>query len=480
MSSSKTEDLSIEGCLKSGYSMIGEADMWRMQPELRKEPIIPDSVHSIEALITGISDKLGIKDTYETRKTNPYYEQVHCCTNNLNNEFIINKPGSGTASNTITATIANSYSGNGVSSLPQEKHQVIIKGDNGQVLHGLITAKNKATANAHTVTIQLANGALASLTAANQYSVTYDPMRTYDNVTCIVGDSTRQNLPPLTKGYMASFSDKECISTSALTGMGYTEIPNGGTEIFEYFNPITKKMERSFMWENQKKSAMDGRETLSRAHNLLFGKRDIATGTGIDGIVTVAREAGKNGGNGRFRDFSVLKAYLMRIAKKAKRDNISKEVMILMDDDFATSVDDSISKIVGYRDNGYTLYGSQVEAQGILNWYNFKMIKNIFGLGIDIVFKNMDITALGGLANVHTNFAVVIPVISYRDTMGNRVPMLQLTKPEIFDPKAGDRTWIIDKRDISACPEIEINRQAHYGLIHRCPSHYGFLDGNQY
>lgn len=440
-----------------------------LRPSLRQGTILCFWKTGIEGLFQQLMQLLRADKRMVT--TNPYYWTEYC-----NDETItvtVKKSGSavgvGGAPVTVTQT-EGSHSQNGVASKGRVGYRAYIKENNGQAVN--ITAKNKATAGGHTLTLTPVNGEVLDLTKFPQYTLLIDTMKMYtkgdDN--CITGGGLINNPPVLRKGFVQKFEDMICIHEDELDGY-INEVDYGVVKGLDRNGKPVDMWTLATVSEKLLEKIIDSRNV-----NTIFGVRDDVTQKGIDGIVPIAEQQGMfDAGYDTNAGYS-FKHILMNMLRRLRKTRGCTDYIIAHDFGFGLDWAEGMSQLV--KDSGqglvYKLFGDGGTGNRSLEYFNFNDFK-AFGYQ----FRTFQIDAFdeARYGAFLTNFAMLIPACQFRDTLGNNVPPVTYTNISASEEAKQQKIWADDTRE-RGCRTLNVFAKDAYGVEYHCASKLGIWRKN--
>lgn len=405
-----------------------------LQKSLRSEAVLCYWGTGIE----GIFSQLQAVWDSDTRmvKSNPFYWAEYCQDVTIFTTVLKASGSAPVTSAPVTVNIdASSLSQNGVFSVPRAGYRAYIKELNGQAVN--ITAVDKTTAGAHTITLAPINGEILNLTVFSSYTLLVDTLRMYTkgDTNCIVSGSFVQNPPILRKGYVQKFEDSICIHEDELDGYAY----DVEFRLFKGIDPVTgKKVDMWGLPEITNKlleKYMD-----SKNINTLFGRRDDVTQKGFDGLIPTAEQQGMFTRSYDPASGISLKAMLFNMIKSLRRVNGCSEYMLMHDFNFWMDWSEAIASLIKEStvDKLYSLFGSGGEGARNFEYYSFKDF-TAFGYK----FRTFQVDAFDAMryGNFLENFAILMPACKFKDTAGKYVPPVTYVNIEGKNPAAQKKIW---------------------------------------
>lgn len=434
-----------------------------LKPDLRQDAILCYNQYSIEGLLSQIQAKLGLVN--RKVKTNPYYWVEYC--SDFTNTICVNKAvAAGAAGASVTVTLnTSSMSQNGMFSLPKAGYRAYLK-ENRQGFN--ITAVNKTTAGAHTITLQPLNNEVIDLTKKASYTLLVDSMRMYvkGDTNCIVSGGIVQNPPTLRKSYVQKFEDGICLHEDELDGYAY----DVDFSVLRGIDPITRKA--VYMWcLTQVQNQLLDKILASRIVNTLFNIRDDVKQEGFDGMVTTAQKSGAFNRGYDVGNGVSLKYHLFGMIKSLNKSNGSNEYMLLHDLGFAMDWSEAFADLIKAtgQNLNFRLFGDGGE--GVMNFKHYEF-RDFEAYGYKFRTYKMDAFDASRFGSFLENFALALPAQTYKDSAGNVVPPVNYTYIEGCEPYKQKNMWVDDARP-RGCRNVTVYGKDQYGMEVHCASRLG-------
>jgi hypothetical protein len=409
-----------------------------LQRSLRVGAILAYQHQGIEGLFSQIQDLYG--GDSRMVKANPYYWAEYCEDLNITTTIKKSTNAVGVGGAPVTLTIdSTSHSKNGRFSPPRAGYRAYIAEKNNQAVN--ITTVTKTPTGAHTIVLTPINNEVLDLTGLDFYTLLVSQMRIYlkGDTNPITGGSFVKNPPNIHKGYIQMYEDRIDINQEELNGYTYDVefrigkgLNSAGKEIEFWDLPeINSKMLEKYMDQ--------------KTIDTLFNQRDDAKQQGFNGMVPSVRKQGSFN-----RDYDPgsgvsLKAILFNAIRQLRLRNGAKQNMLACDFGFGMDWTESIGQMVNdtKQNLNYSLFGQGGEGIRNFNWYNFQDFT-----AYNFEFKKMIIDTFDAqrYGNMLPNFAMVVPMVKYKDTMGNTVGAVTYVNTEAAEKGATKKIWADDSR----------------------------------
>jgi hypothetical protein len=476
MSNCRIETFSAAQCSTQNWNIITDSDLFRSMPNIEKRTILAQRMPSFEVMFRDIQSALNIgSGGTKIVKTKEYFTKEICC-NKIDNTFKILPVA--TAGNTVTATVKGAYNKSGNYSKPLKGHEVYFTDSTGIVKKAMITAVDTSVPKAHTITLQGVGGDILDFTTTSNlgavdFKLVYNQSKPF-NFGCLTGEKMVQDIPALHLQKMRTGTASICFEGAELSALGYDRVPTDGMGIFDIYDQTTNRIIRSeYNWQSPSIYRLEQIKNMDMLRTYIFGNAN--NENEFDGIYTVAQR-GKFSGVGNYGNRRELEAKLNEIARDCHAKGHRGDVVLLMDFEFGVSVNSAIKEIVR-NDAPYTfpIFGGSISSS--LVWSDFKGIQNYNSTGINFVFKQIDFSGIEDFSTLAKNFAIVMPMIGFKDDNGNSVAPIEFTQPMDFDNLGTNRTWVFDERNQN-CYKITVNSVWSYGMEIHCKEYMGLLSNN--
>jgi hypothetical protein len=477
--SCKISTLTAAACDTQAIPVYDKMGQIILRPDIRREVVKAGQLSPFISIMMDLTQALSQDASgkaYREVTTREYYTQEVNCTSDDWSFFI--STVSGAAANTKTATVSSEYGSDGKYSMPIAGHRATISYNDGTFVNCDITAVSVTTAGAHTVTLKALNGATFALTSQSRYKVVMAKMKTYikDDSNCIVTHGIAQNAPNLIKGFVQKYESGICIKEDTADHYRYENAPLGDFAV-PMWDSATNTWVESMNVDQMVKGQLYQDRMQNMAYQLMLGEHNAVTKEGVDGVITTAFKRGMfKFPKHNVANPDVLKRILRNIASNLKKSNINCKTVVIWHDDIAGGkISDAIMKIVGFdRDYVAQVQGFNLDNNGILDWYQFKGIRNFDGRGIDFMFKNLEIEALG-MPHM-TDFCYIQPLVPFTDSMGKKVAPVEMVK---LASRTGDKLGSIytDNTMARGCRAINVYAKDSFGVDNHSAQFSGYIKG---
>jgi hypothetical protein len=410
------------------------------QRDLRTDAILLYENSGLEGLLSQIQDLLAKNGGIENREVvaSPYFWPEY--TDDVVITTIVKRAtAAGAAGASVTLVIdGSSHSGNGKFSVPRKGFRAYIVELGGQCVE--IDNVVKTPNLGHTITISPINGEALDLTVLDYYTLLVDPLRNYVKGTTdqIQTGGFVRNPPTIRKGYVQMFETGYEIHQDELNGYVYDVdfrigkgVDANGKETHYYdFPTMNQKMLEDY--------------TDSKIINILFNQRNEAKQQGFDGLIpAVEREGMFN----RFYDKSSgqsLKSAMFNKVRQLRARNGATENLIAHDFGWGMDWSENLAQLVkDSKDRNYRLFGEGGEGLRNFKWYQFKDFQ-LYGYA----FKTFQVDTFdkARYGAPLKDFALTIPMTTYRDTKGRPVGPVSFVNIKGSEMAPEKKMWIKDTR----------------------------------
>jgi len=361
-----------------------------------------------------------------------------------------------------------SMSQNGLFSKPIAGFQGFFKHNRQKVN---ITLVNETAAGTINVTLQPINGQVLDLTKKASYVLVQSPMLSYNlNATGPIPVHGEVGNPPiLYKSWVQKYEDALAVDESEIDNYVYQKNffikkgldPFGNGIDFWYAPSLSMKAEAKLIANRNLKTLMD--------------VRDLINSEGFNGIIPTIDQFGMFEMSYDTFMSGSLKSMLFAMIKNLRKINGSTEYMIAGDFNFFIDWSEAIAQLVrNYnQDYRYQLFGEGGEGSRDFRYFDFKdFMYNEYHFR---TFK-VDMFDSYRYGNILSNFAMLLPLKAFSDTMGNKVPIVNFVNIEGAEPGRDMRIWVDDARErlertlrvgIKDTFGIEVHAPTRLGLIWR-------------
>jgi hypothetical protein len=407
-----------------------------MRPSLREGTVLCYWQTGIAGLISQIQSLLHPDN--RVVKANPYWWTEYCQQETI---AVKVKKHAGPAANQITVTLGEGSHGiTGKFSKVRAGYRAYIKELKGQGCN--ITAVNKATNGAHTVTIKGLNSEILDLTKFSTYTLLVDSLRMYvkGDLNPISKHGLTSNPPILRKGYVQKFEDGINIHEDEIDGYAYDQ----EFYVVKGLSPLTGKP--IDMWyipqinEQLEAMVMDNINI-----NTLFGIRDDAAQQGYDGLITTADQQGSDSTGYDVSAGASLRQILFNKIKALRKLAGCTDQIIAHDFGFNQDWSEAMASMAKEfaQNHIYSLFGSGGEGARNFKYFEFKDFE-----AYGYYFRSFMIDAFDHLryGNFLEDFALVLPSCQFRDTNNKVVPPVTYVNIEGSEPAKINNMWVDDAR----------------------------------
>lgn len=483
------QNFTTASCVSGKFPLYNEFRDYYLKPDIRKEAVIRGDMPSLTALLIDMR-RIMMNDGngYRKVRTRKYLQQ-EICSNNLQYNFTTLDTAQKTITSDTVLTVAANYSSDGTYSLPNASTTAGFEGRHratanigGTVYTIWIDAVTKSSANAHTITVDSINGQSIVIPANTRVKWQYDPAIMYEksSTSCIATEGFAQTAPNIIQGNIQKFEKGLCIYDDEIDNYAFDTVPDK----MQVWDSLTNSYVDTWCLPPVKMAQIKNELMYSELYNFLFGEYDANKDLGINGILPTASARGNFNMPINTMDKSSFLATLKIIAKQYTRQGI-KAAMVFVDQEMAMNIDDMLANTVGYNNFNLPVFGGNAFG-GQLDWYNFKGIRNIFGLGFDIQFVPLTGWEQLGYDSLYSNWGFVMPVTKFYDSAGNAVSPMEIVKLDYCDGTQfgskngadGMSIWYDDTRE-RGCRKINFYGKNSFGLDIHCAQNLGILSGGR-
>ena len=438
------------------------------QRSLREDAILCYEHTGIEGLLAQIQDMLGGDTDNRTVTSSPYFWPEYC--EDVTIITTIKKANAvGAAGQPISnlAIDASSMSQNGRFSVPRKGFRAYIVELDGKPAN--ITDVVKSPVGGHSLQLTPINGDFLDLTQFDTYTLLVDPLRNYVKGTTdeIQTGGFVKNPPTIRKGYVQMFETGIEIHQDELNNYVY----DVDFRIGKGLGPDQKQIEYyDFPLIN---SELLERYMDSKIINTLFNVRDDQKQQGFDGFIPSVQAQGMFN---RYYDPGSgvsLKSIIFNWIRQLRARNGAKQNMIFHDFGFKLDWSDSLAQLV--KDSGqgkvYQLFGQGGEGVRNFTYYDFQ---DIHAYGYDFKTMNVDTFDNFRYGAPLKDFALVMPVASYRDTKGRKVGPVSYVNIRGAEMAPEKKMWVNDQRP-RGLRTVKFYCQDTWGMEIHCVSKMGIM-----
>lgn len=479
MSQSNIQKYNTDTLINQKYPLFNEYKSLLTRPDIRKNAVIRGDMPSLMALAIDLREKMtpdgsGVRYV----KTKEFLSQE--ISSNKNPYRFTTAPASaaGAPGAAVTVTITSPYSNGGTWAVPVAKHSAVTSVRGRQTTVYITAVTTSGGAGQYTVTLQPINGEVLDLTGGS-YTWQYNPRIQYTEscTSTIQTEAMLFDAPMVIRGNLQKYENGKHLCEDDLDNYAYDFIP----EQSQIFDPMTKQMVNAWCMKPYVMEQIRNEMLFGDFQDMLFAERDNVTNRSFDGLFATTLKRGKFNMpiNTKSKDSTL--ASLKKIAKIYKNEGI-KDIVLWCDQEMYINLNYVFAQIPG--DNNFNLPIWRGSAGDMIDWYNFKGISNFLGIGVNFHVKVLDGWEQLNMTDVYYNFAIMMPITSYRDSMGNRVPPMEIVKLEKCDGfqmpaenSAGASIWYDDAR-IRGERKVKIYAKNSFGVEFHGAQYLGILNGS--
>lgn len=475
MSQSNIQKYNMTDLVNMKYPLFNEYATFYTRPDLRKEAVIRNNMPSILALAMDLRENLAQGGgAVRYVKTKEFLSQEISTSKNPY-RFKTSTEAIGTAGQPVTATVLSPYSGNGSWTVPVVGHTATTNIGGRQVTVYItdVTAVN----NAYEVELTPINGETIDLSGGT-YSWQYNPRIQYTEScsSTIQTEGMLHDAPMVIKGNLQKYEAGKHICEDDLDNYAYDFIPDQAV----ITDPLTNQQVSTWCMKPFVMDTLRNDMLFGDLQDFLFAERDNVSNRSFDGLFATALKRGKMNMpiNTTSKDSTL--ASLKYIAKVYKNDGIT-DIMLWCDQEMYINLNRVFSEIPG--NNNFNLPIWRGSASGDIDWYNFTGVKNFLGIGVNFHVKVLDGWEQLSFTDIYYNFAVIMPMTTYRDAMGNRVPPMEIVKLDKCDGfqmttqnSASASIWYDDAR-IRGERKVNVYAKNSFGVEFHGAQFLGILSG---
>jgi hypothetical protein len=421
MSQSNVQLFSTLDKINQKYPIYNEYRAFYVNPDIRKEMVIRGDMPSILALQLDLSRQIMGGNGFRTVRTRKFLSQ-EISSNKNPWQFTTEAANSaGAAGAAVTVKIKSPYTADGLYVVPVKGHQAVatVKGTKVNVY---ITDVTENAPDDIEVELTPMNKMALDLTGG-EYTWMYNTKVTYSK-TCteaIQKEAFLSNAPMVIEGYVQKYELGQFICEDDLDQYAYDMAPMEAA----YFDPMIGKEVSTFCLAEATMNQVREKMIYGDIMDFFFSERDNTADKGFDGVFTVAKKRGKFNMPINLTSKDSVIASLKIIAKTYKNENINS-IVLWCDREMMINLNKVLAEIPGY--NNFHAPVWSVTGDKKIDWYKFNGINNFLGMNFDIQIKELDGWEMLGYTNVFYNFALIQPMTYFLDSMGRRVPPIEIVK----------------------------------------------------
>jgi hypothetical protein len=378
---------------------------------------------------------------------------------------VVGAPPSGGVAVTV-AINRFSMSANGLFSKPIAGFQGFFKHNRQKVN---ITAVNETAAGTINVTLQPINNQVLDLTQKKTYILVQSPMLSYNiNATGPIPTHGEVGNPPiLYKSFVQKYEDGLSVDESEIDNYVYDKT----FFIAKGLDPFGKEIDYWYIPSLSAKA--EAKVVVNRNMKTLFDQRDYINNEGFDGTIPTIEKYGMfNFSYDTFISGS-FKSLLFTMIKNLRKVNGSNDYLLAHDFNFGIDWSEAIAAMVRlYKQNyRYALFGDGGEGSRNFQYFDFKdWTYNEYNFR---AFK-VDMFDDYQYGHILSNFAMLMPLKAFTDTMGNKVPIVNFVNIEGAEPGKDMKIWVDDARErLERCLRIGI--KDNFGIEIHSPTRLGMI-----
>lgn len=475
MSQSNIQKYNMIDLVDMKYLIFNEYQTMYTRPDIRKDAVIRNNMPTILALAMDLRENLAQGGgAVRYVKTKEFLSQEVSTSKNVY-RFKTASVASGTAGNPVTTTVVSPYSGNGSWTVPVVGHSCVTN-IGGRQVTAYITDVTES-ANNYSIELTPINGETIDLSGGD-YTWQYNPRIQYTEScsSTIQTEGMLYDAPMVIKGNLQKYEAGKHICEDDLDNYAYDFIPEQATII----DPLTNQQVNTWCMKPFVMDAIRNDMLFGDLTDFLFAERDNVSNRSFDGLFATALKRGKMNMpiNTTSKDSTL--ATLKYIAKVYKNDGIT-DIMLWCDQEMYINLNRVFSEIPG--NNNFNLPIWRGSASGDIDWYNFTGVKNFLGIGVNFHVKVLDGWEQMSFTDVYYNFAVIMPMMSFRDSNGNRVPPMEIVKLEKCDGfqyttenSASASIWYDDAR-LRGERKVKVYAKNSFGVEFHGAQFLGILSG---
>jgi|SRR5882762_201772 len=359
-----------------------------------------------------------------------------------------------------------SMSQNGLFSKPIAGFQGFFKHNRQKVN---ITGVTETAAGNISVTLSPINGEVLDLTTKATYILVQSPMKSYDiNATGPIQTHGEVGNPPiLYQSWVQKYEDGLAVDESEIDNFVY----NKNFFIKKGLDPFGNSID--YWYAPQLSQKAEGKLIMNRNLKALFDQRDYQKSEGFNGMIPTIEKYGMfNFSYDNFMSGS-FKSLLFTMIKNLRKINGSNDYLLAHDFNFAIDWSEAIAAIVRNQKQSYQyrLFGEGGEGSRNFTYFDFKdFTYNEYN------FRAMKVDMFDSYRYGHilSNFAMLLPLKAFSDTMGNRVPIVEFVNIEGAEPGKDMRIWIDDARERLE-RNLRIGIKDTFGMEIHAPTRLGMI-----
>lgn len=305
-----------------------------------------------------------------------------------------------------------------------------------------IIAVNETAAGNINVTLAPINGQILNLANQSTYVLVMAPMKSYNIAATgpIATHGVVGNPPILYQSWVQKYEDALSVDESEIDAFVY----NKTFFIKKGIDPFGKPIDQWYAPQLSQKA--EAQLIMNRNMKTLFDQRDTVAGEGFNGMVQTINTFGMfNMSYDNFMSGS-FKSLLFTMIKSLRKINGSNDYLLAHDFNFALDWSEAMAAIVYNMKQSYQyrLFGEGGEGTRNFKYFDFKDFTyneyNFRAYKVDM----FDSYRYG---HILSNYAQLLPLKAFIDTMGNRVPVVEFVNIEGAEPGRDMRIWVDDARE---------------------------------
>lgn len=468
----------LDSVVGQKYQIFNEYKAFYTNPDIRKDMIIRGDMPSILALQLDLSRQITGGAGYRMVSTRRFLSQEISSNKNPYRFVTEAAGGAGAAGAPVTVVVKSPYSAAGNYTVPVAGHSAVAN-VLGKPTVVYISSVTTTTPNAYEVVLQPINGEALDLTGG-EYTWQYNTRIQYTQScsSTIQTEEFLHNAPMVVEGYIQKYEKGNHICEDDLDSYGYDFVPKQAS----YFDPLTAKEVNTFCLAESAMKQVRDEMIYGDIHDFLFAERDNVSGRSFDGVFATARKRGKFNMPINTTNKDSVIASLKVIAKTYLREGI-KDIILWCDQDMMINLNKILAEIPGYNNFHAKVWG--VTGDRKIDWYDFSGINNFLGLGFNIQLKELDGWEMLSYTDVMSNFALIQPMTWFMDSMGRRVPPMEIVKLDScsglqYATQNGDNgasLWYDDARQRGE-RKLKIYAKNSFGLEIHGAQFLGILSGS--
>lgn len=480
MSTTNIQKFSTLDKINQKYPIYNEYRAFYTNPDIRQDMITRNGMPSILGLALDMGRAVMGGTGYRTVRTRRFLSQEITSNKNPYRFTTEAANAAGAAGAAVTVKIKAPYTADGEFTVPVVGHTATtsVKGKPTLVY---ITNVVDNGADDIDVTFTPINNEVLDLTGG-EYTWQYNTRVQYTKscTSTIQKEAFLVNAPKVVEGYVQKYELGGFACEDDLDQYAYDFAPEDAS----FYDPLIGAEVNTFCLAPAIMNQVRDKMIFGDYQDFLFCERDNVSDRGFDGLFTAARKRGKFNMPINLSSTTSTIASLTTLAKIYLNEGI-KGITIWGDREFIIRMNTILAKIPGYNNFHAKVWGFSQD--GMLDWYKFNGISNFLGMNFSIQLQELDGWEQLNYTDIMENFGFVMPMQSFTDSAGRRVPPVEIVKLDnctgiqfaTENSATGASLWYDDTRQRGG-RTLDVYAKNSFGLDVHGAEYMGFLSaGNK-